>query len=353
MYALTDYDFNLPETLIAQAPEAQRDRSRLLTLDRRSRKRAHQRFFELCDFLTPNDVLVVNNTQVVPARLFGRKKTGGRVELLILDYATGMKSLAESGQFQCQCLLKASKGPKPGAQILFEHGLTAQVVGFTDGVYTIRFSCEGDFETCLYQIGQVPLPPYIKRDENVSIPADRTSYQTVYATQKGAAAAPTAGLHFSESLLSAIKNRGVAVVPITLHVGYGTFRPVQVPDIRDHRIHAETYHVPQSAADIINQAKSRGSRIIAVGTTCVRTLEFTSGEDGLINAGTGTCELFIYPGYGFKIVDAMITNFHLPKSTLLMLVSAFAGRDMILAAYQDAVARQYRFFSYGDAMFIY
>jgi S-adenosylmethionine:tRNA ribosyltransferase-isomerase len=288
-------------------------------------------------------VLVVNNTEVIPGRLFGRKSTGGKVEALILDYAGSYKKTGsyekkqKNKKFVFECLLRASKRPKPGALFIFDQGLKAEVINFRDGIHTLRFFYDGDFKSLLYRIGNMPLPPYIKRNNGISPCDDSKSYQTVYARQKGAVAAPTAGLHFSKKLLEKIQSIGVKIVEITLHVGYGTFLPVRVSDIRTHKIHSEQYYISKNGAATINHAKAKGSRIMAVGTTCVRT---------------GNCDLFIYPGYRFKVVDAMITNFHLPQSTLLMLVSAFAGRKNILSAYNEAIKERYRFYSYGDAMVI-
>lgn len=353
MFFLSDYDFKLHEDLISQTPAARRDMSRLICLGRKNGNLSHHTFQDIYDILTPSDLLVVNNTEVIPGRLLGRKDTGGRVEILILDYAEGCRKMGQPGVFECKCLIKASKCPKKGSILLFDHGLTASVTGCSHSIYTVRFCFEGDFESVLYRTGNVPLPPYIKRDGNQgSSWDDRTSYQTVYASEKGAIAAPTAGLHFSEKLLEKLKKKGVTIVPITLHVGYGTFMPVRVDDIREHDIHSEWYHIPNETADLINTFKERGGRIVAVGTTSVRTLEYASDRSGKLTGGTGNCDLFIYPGYRFKIVDAMITNFHLPKSTLIMLVSAFAGRENVLNAYKEAIQKKYRFYSYGDAMFI-
>jgi S-adenosylmethionine:tRNA ribosyltransferase-isomerase len=309
----------------------------------------HHRFYDICDLLTPSDVLVINNTAVIPARLVGQKETGGRAEILILDYPKGGRDRVDRGEFVCRCMIKTSKRPKDGAILFFDQGLKAEIVNFKDGIYRVKFLYNGRFETVLDRIGRIPLPPYIKRTDTTD---DRTFYQTVYASQKGAVAAPTAGLHFSESLLEKLGEKGVKVVAITLHVSYGTFLPVRVSDIRDHRIHSEWYSVGKQTADIINREKAKGNRIVAVGTTCVRTLEYASNPSGVVAHGSGNCDLFIYPGYGFKVVDAMITNFHLPKSTLMMLVSAFAGRETIIKAYEAAVRERYRFFSYGDAMLI-
>ena len=252
----------------------------------------------------------------------------------------------------CRCLIKTSKRPQLGTAFFFDQALKAKVIHISNGIYTVRFSYNKDFDRLLYQLGDVPLPPYIKRDIGNNACDDKTSYQTVYASQKGAVAAPTAGLHFSENLLKKLKDRGVTIVTITLHVSYGTFFPVRVSDIRQHRMHSETYVISEESAARINRAKAIGSRIMAVGTTSVRALEYASDDQGYLNSGSGRCDLFIYPGYRFKVVDAMITNFHLPRSTLLMLVSAFAGRENILKSYREAIKHRYRFFSYGDAMLI-
>jgi S-adenosylmethionine:tRNA ribosyltransferase-isomerase len=353
MYSLDDYDFAMPEALIAQHPVHRRDQARLMTLDRRRGAVGHHHFFELPDLLCADDLLVLNNTRVVPARLYGRKETGGKVEVLILDYAAGLAAQQTGEAFVSDCLLKASKRPRPGTHIRFNDHLQAEVLGSRAEIHTLRFSSQGDFAALLAQTGEMPLPPYIRRPaDRINTEADRRRYQTVYARQAGAVAAPTAGLHFTEALLERLAARGIATVEITLHVGYGTFLPVRVNDIRRHRMHAEHYRIPAEAAERINRHRQRGGRIIAVGTTCVRTLEFMTGRDGVLKTGSGRNDLFIYPGYPFRIVDGMITNFHLPKSTLMMLVSAFAGRNHILAAYRQAVAQEYRFFSYGDAMLI-
>lgn len=354
MYQLDDYDFDLPEELIAQQPAARREAARLLTVNRYSGQVHHQKFTDICHFLKSGDTLVVNNTQVVPARLMGKKQTGGKVEVLIINYAEGMMNSPGPGRVSCQCMIKAAKRPRAGTRIDFESGLSARVVDFHNGVFSVDFSCDGSFEEIIYAIGRVPLPPYIKRTaESAQKNADDVAaYQTVYASEKGAAAAPTAGLHFSKALLARIRRQGVRVVPITLHVGYGTFAPVRVSDIRDHQMHSENYVVPPETADAVNQAKAAGTRVVAVGTTSIRTLEYVADEHGRIRPGSGHSDLFIYPGYRFKTVDAMITNFHLPRSTLLMLVSAFAGKERVLSAYAEAVRKKYRFFSYGDAMFI-
>ena len=352
MYALDDYDYELPEERIAQKPCPQRDGSRLLHLDRRSGDISHRVFRDLPALMRSGDVLVVNNTEVIPGRISGRKDTGGKAEVLILTYADGRADRKTAGEFACTCLIKSSKKTRTGSMIYFDHGLCAEVLGRSGDCYEVKFTCENDFDQVLYQVGKVPLPPYIRREPGTGCLEDHTDYQTIYATEKGAIAAPTAGFHFSAELMTQLENLGIAVVPITLHVGYGTFIPVRVSDIRDHRMHSETYTITRQAADVINDARACGARIVAVGTTSVRTLEFSASENGRVMAGAGPCNLFIYPGYQFKTVDAMITNFHLPRSTLLMLVSAFTGRSSILNAYQAAIQNGYRFYSYGDAMLI-
>lgn len=321
-------------------------------MDRKTGDVSHYRFHDISNLLVSGDVLVLNNTEVIPGRLTGKKSTGGKVEVLILDFAGGRMARQKKGEFICECLIKASKHPKPGTGIWFDEGLEAEVIDSKEEVCLVRFLCQDDFEKKLYTFGKVPLPPYIKRNTNHDTFDDTVSYQTVYALEKGAIAAPTAGLHFSKKLLKEIENNGIEIVYITLHVGYGTFLPVRVTDIRDHRMHSERFVVPSVTAEKINAAKREGRRVVAVGTTCVRTLEYAADSEGHLAGGQGKCDLFIYPHYRFRVVDSMITNFHLPGSTLLMLVSAFAGRDKILRAYQEAIRERYRFFSYGDAMFI-
>ena len=353
MHSITDYDFELPEDRIAQHPAAKRDESRLFRVNRSDGSFSHHRFRDIASLLSPGDLLVVNNTRVVPARLTGRKETGGKIEVLIIDYAGGMKILDTEGVFRCDCLVKASRGPGPGAKLILEDEIEATVAAVHNGFYEIEFHTEGarvsDF---LERKGDIPLPPYIQREGDRALAADRESYQTVYAECDGAVAAPTAGLHFTESLMEDLEAKGVEFAEITLHVGYGTFVPVRVDDIREHSMHSEFFTVSGETADRINRAKSEGRRVIAVGTTSVRTLEYAASRDGTVSAKSGMCDIFIYPPYRFRCVDAMITNFHLPQSTLLMLVSAFAGRETILSAYKTAVERDYRFFSYGDAMLI-
>jgi len=352
MYSIEDYNYILPEELIAQEPVAERDQSRLLTLDRQSGKLSHHVFNELDTLLNPSDVLVINNTRVVPGRLMGKKETGGRVEILIVNYATGNQSPSHSKQFDC--LIKASKPARVGTRLYFPENVQATVVDRIDEyTHRLRFSHKGEFAEILEKIGKTPLPPYIKRDRRQPSRKDRTAYQTIYASRNGAIAAPTAGFHFTEQLMTRIKRKGIQVAEITLHVGYGTFLPVRADDIRSHQMHSEWFDIPEETASMVTHAKNEGKRIVAVGTTAVRTLEFAADESGKVRPGVGDCDLYIYPGYEFRVVDAMVTNFHLPKSTLLMLVSAFAGRENILSAYQAAIQERYRFYSYGDAMIIY
>jgi S-adenosylmethionine:tRNA ribosyltransferase-isomerase len=353
MFSLSDYSYDLPPELIAQQPAGQRDRSNLLHLDRRTGELSHHRFNEIENFLNPGDVLVVNDTAVIPGRLVGKKSSGGKVEVLISDYADARKSNLKNGNFVCKCLVKSSKRPRSGSWFYFADGLKAEVLEAGNRSHTLRFNYDGDFESLLDKIGQVPLPPYIKRNhEGASDRRDKDAYQTVYAGPKGAIAAPTAGLHFTDELLDKLRDGGVCIATLTLHVGYGTFLPVRVADIRQHQIHSEQFTISKESADTINKARDCGKRVVAVGTTCVRTLEHMSDSKGYVAAGSGRCDLFIFPGYLFKAVDAMITNFHLPQSTLLMLVSAFAGRNNVLNAYREAIIRNYRFYSYGDAMLI-
>ncbi|NNL74719.1 MAG: tRNA preQ1(34) S-adenosylmethionine ribosyltransferase-isomerase QueA [Desulfobacterales bacterium] len=353
MFSLKSFNYDLPPDLIAQKPAERRDRSNLLCLNRRSGQCSHRNFFELGDFLARGDVLVVNDTEVVPGRLKGKKETGGKVEVLISNYNSGLKSAEDSSHFVCRCLIKASKYPAAGTWLHFAEDLKAKVLDTSNGAHTLKFYAKGDFKTILYRIGQVPLPPYIKRNYKQQAPCyDEICYQTVYANRKGAIAAPTAGLHFTEELLEKLRVKGIKIATLTLHVGFGTFLPVRAGDIRKHKMHAEPFAISENSAKIINSTRTEGGRVIAVGTTCVRTLESVANPNGEVRAGSGSCDLFIFPGYRFKTVDALITNFHLPQSTLLMLVSAFAGRRNVLNAYHEAVHRKYRFYSYGDAMYI-
>lgn len=353
MYSLNDYNFDLPEELIAQVPVQVRDSSRLMVVNRESGAWRHDKFHQIRLELQAGDLLVVNNTKVVPVRLFGKKATGGKVELLVLEYDEFAAIGDKPGAQPVKCLIKASKQCRPGTILNFKNQLFAEVHSFSDGIYRVTFTSRDGLDVVLDQTGFMPLPPYIKRTPETPPPCDdRQAYQTVYASEKGAIAAPTAGLHFTPELLNGISTQGVELVEITLHVGYGTFLPVRVTDIREHKMHSEMYHISQRAADCINQARNSGRRVIAVGTTSVRTLEYAARNSGTIQAGSGACDLYIYPGFQFNIIDALITNFHLPESTLLMLVAAFAGRKKILKAYQEAVRQKYRFFSYGDAMMI-
>lgn len=351
MYSLSDYFYELPEDRIAHRPAEERTLSRLMHLERAKESFSHHSFKDLEGKLSSGDVLVINDTKVIPGRLLGRKESGGRVEVLILDYASGMKSFSETGVFICQCLVKASKRPKTGQKIIFGDDFSAIVENGADGIFMVRFESKFPIDAALERIGRIPLPPYIKRDEAPD-KDDLVSYQTVYASNKGAVAAPTAGLHFTPEMIARLEQKGVLIERITLHVGYGTFVPVRCDDIREHKMHSEWYEITPKTAETINRAKASGARVVAVGTTSVRTLEFASTEEGLIKPESGYCDIFIYPGYRFRIVDAILTNFHLPESTLMMLISAFAGRDFILDAYQEAVKEKYRFFSYGDAMLI-
>ncbi|MCK5310837.1 MAG: tRNA preQ1(34) S-adenosylmethionine ribosyltransferase-isomerase QueA [Desulfobacteraceae bacterium] len=352
MYSLKDYNFDLPQERIAQSPMEKRDESRLLLLKKETGLVSHYFFKDITDLLKKGDLLVINNTKVIPARLKGKKETGGKVEVLIIDFTEGLKTHKENAYFECDCLVKASKSPKKGACLFFDQKLEAVVIENRGSVCKIRFKGYEDFLDTLNRIGDIPLPPYIKRESGKALDSDKDNYQTVYAQKEGAVAAPTAGLHFTDSLMKKLLSKGVEIVNITLHVGYGTFVPVKVEDIRDHEIHSEFYSVSEQAADQINKAKVGGRRVITVGTTSMRTLEYLADKNGKVKACKGMCDIFIYPGYNFKCVDAMITNFHLPESTLIMLVSAFVGRENILKAYKTAIKEKYRFFSYGDAMLI-
>lgn len=358
MYSINDYDYELPEELIAQQSEERRDRSRLLTLDAVTGAISHGVFADVAGYFNPGDVLVLNDTRVIPARIFGKKATGGAVEVLVADYAGGQEDTT-GGTFTCRCLVKASKRPKAGTTLYFPAGLTAEVLDAGEPGETtslLKFNFSGSFDDTLEAIGQIPLPHYIRRDYEAGHAgqalADRQAYQTVFAKHNGAVAAPTAGLHFTPELLANLQAKSVTVCYLTLHVGYGTFAPVRADDIREHKMHRERFVLDQATAQTINEAKAKGGKLTAVGTTSVRTLEYIVREKGALVPMRGECDLFIYPGFGFKAVDNMITNFHLPKSTLMMLVSAFAGRENIMAAYKEAVRERYRFFSYGDAMFI-
>lgn len=339
---LNDFDYDLPEELIAQTPCAKRDHSRLMVLNRKDKSIKHEHFYDLPKFLKKGDTLVFNDTKVIPARLIGhRDPTGARVEVFLLRRLPDRKDCWET-------LVKPGKKAQVGFKIKFSDELSCTVVEHTDfGGRVVQFEYDGIFEEILDRLGETPLPPYIHEKLD-----DKNRYQTVYAREKGSAAAPTAGLHFTKELLEQIKEMGVNLAFVTLHVGLGTFRPVNEENIEDHVMHKEFYHIEKQAADIINETKKRGGRVIAVGTTSIRTLESAAKDDGTIAPIADETGIFIYPGYKFKIVDAIITNFHLPKSTLIMLISAFAGREYVLSAYKEAVKDKYRFFSFGDAMFI-
>ncbi|MBD1400967.1 tRNA preQ1(34) S-adenosylmethionine ribosyltransferase-isomerase QueA [Pelovirga terrestris] len=342
---LSDFDFTLPEELIAQAPAARRDASRLLSVERRTGSITSRQFIDIVDSFCPGDVLVVNDTQVIPARLFANKISGGQVEVLLVR-----KCPEPAGGEDWLCMTRSSKPLAAGTRLIFDKRLSAEVLqAGDDSLRHIRFDGQGDFWQIIDEIGHLPLPPYIKRADTLT---DRSRYQTVFAREKGAVAAPTAGLHFTSEILEQIRAKGVEICHLTLHVGPGTFLPVRVEDVRHHKMHAEYYSIPVATAQTINQARACGGRVFAVGTTVTRALETAAGEEGLLKAGDGDSDIFIIPGYRFKIVDALITNFHLPKSTLLMLVSAFAGRELMLRAYDQAVGEKYRFFSYGDCMLI-
>ena len=341
MLKKSDFYFELPKELIAQDPLEDRSSSRLLVLDKETGEVSHHRFREIEDYLHPGDCLVLNDTKVIPARLLGEKEdTGGHVEVLLLK---------RKKDDVWETLVKPGKKCKPGARLSFGEGLLKAEILETveEGNRLIRFEYEGIFEEILDRLGEMPLPPYITHKLQ-----DNSRYQTVYARYEGSAAAPTAGLHFTRELLERIEKKGVQVVFVTLHVGLGTFRPVKEENVLEHHMHSEFYQVSDEAAEKINAAKAAGGRVICVGTTACRTLESAADESGSVRPGSGDTEIFIYPGYRFKVLDALITNFHLPESTLVMLVSALAGREHVLSAYAEAVKEKYRFFSFGDAMFI-
>lgn len=336
-----DFYFDLPQELIAQDPLEDRASSRLLVLDRETGEVTHRKFRDILGYLNPGDCLVINDTKVIPARLIGsREGTNAKIEVLLLKRR-------ENDIWET--LVKPGKKARPGTVINFGDGLLKGTVidVVEEGNRLIQFSYEGIFEEILDRLGQMPLPPYITHQLQ-----DKNRYQTVYAKHEGSAAAPTAGLHFTKELLQEIEDKGVKIAHVTLHVGLGTFRPVKVENVLDHHMHSEFYMVEESEAEKINQTKKDGGRVICVGTTSCRTIESASDENGVLKAGSGWTDIFIYPGYQFKILDCLITNFHLPESTLVMLVSALAGREQVLAAYEEAVRERYRFFSFGDAMFI-
>lgn len=337
----SDFDFYLPEELIAQHPLEKRDYSRLMVLDKATGEIDHKHFYNVIDYLNTGDTLVLNNTRVMPARLIGEKSiSGGKIEFLLLKRIEGDK---------WECLAKPGKRAKIGTEFTFGEGkLKCKVVDIVEeGNRIIEFSYDGIFEQVLDELGEMPLPPYITERLD-----DRERYQTVYSKEQGSAAAPTAGLHFTKELLEEVKEKGVNIAYVTLHVGLGTFRPVKVDDVNEHVMHSEFYHLEEEDAKIINETKKRGNKIISVGTTSTRTLETIGDENGFVKAQSGWTNIFIYPGYKFKVVDKLITNFHLPESTLIMLVSALAGKEKVMNAYNEAVKERYRFFSFGDSMII-
>ena len=338
----SDFYYDLPEELIAQTPLEQRDTSRLMTLDRETGEVEHHHFYDLLDYLNPGDCLILNNSRVLPARLLGQRLPGGGACEVLL--------LIDRGDKTWECLVRPGRKMRTGAKLSFGNGeLTAEVVGEVEGGNRlVRFNYEGIFLEVLEQLGKMPLPPYIKAELQ-----DRERYQTVYSKVVGSAAAPTAGLHFTPELLEKIAAKGVGIGYVTLHVGLGTFRPVKEDEITQHEMHSEYCTIPQETADLINRTKANGGRVICVGTTSCRTLESWSNEDGTMEAKAGWTNIYIYPGYRFKVMDALVTYFHLPESTLIMLVSAFAGRENVLGAYEEAVKERYRFFSFGDAMFLH
>ncbi|MCI6497138.1 MAG: tRNA preQ1(34) S-adenosylmethionine ribosyltransferase-isomerase QueA [Anaeromassilibacillus sp.] len=338
----SDYFYELPEELIAQTPVEPRDHSSMLVLDRETGKTQHKHFYDVLDYLKPGDCLILNDSRVLPARIFGTKKdTGAHVEFLLLKCV---------GNNKWETLVKPGRKAKVGAEFVFSPGVLEGKITdvLEDGNRIIDFSCEGNFYTILEELGKMPLPPYITAELK-----DQERYQTVYSHELGSAAAPTAGLHFTKELLKKIEEKGVKIGYVTLHVGLGTFRPVKAENITEHKMHSEHYHLPKETADLINETKKNGGRVIAVGTTSCRTLESVATfNDGKILESDGWTSIFIYPGYEFKVLDGLITNFHLPESTLIMLVSAFAGYEHVMAAYKEAVEKRYRFFSFGDAMLI-
>ena len=337
---VSDFNYNLPEELIAQVPIQKRDESRLMVLNRKNQTIEHKTFKDIIDYLQPGDCLVRNNTKVIPARIYGKKETGANVEFLLLNNIEGDI---------WECIVRPGNKLHIGTKVIFGDGLLkADIIDIMEGgTRKVKFSYDGIFNEILDQIGLMPLPPYIHEELK-----DKDRYQTVYAKYRGSAAAPTAGLHFTEELLNKIEQKGIQIANVTLHVGIGTFRPVKEETVEKHHMHSEHYYIKKEDVDKINTAKENGKRVIAVGTTSCRVLETIADENGHVKEAEGDTQIFIYPGYKFKILDGLITNFHLPQSTLLMLVSALAGKDYVLKAYNEAVKEKYRFFSFGDAMFI-
>ncbi len=349
MFDIEDYNYDLPPGLIAQVPSSRRDQSRLLVMDRAEKSLSHSHFFDLPTLLRSGDLLVINDTRVVPARLFGHKESGGNVEILVLQHQVS----AHEDPATRSCLLKSSKPPRKGSLILFDSGVSGKVQEiYGGGLVTITFKGHLSIDALMEEKGRIPLPPYIKRGKEESSPADRERYQTIFSNKNGAIAAPTAGLHFTENLIGKLREAGIQVSSLTLHVGYGTFRPVRTSDIRLHELGEEIYIIGSETARAVNSTRESGGRIVAVGTTVVRALETAVNRDGYVSAGEGKTGLFITPGFTFRVVDALITNFHLPKSSLLFLVASFAGLDLVKEAYALAVSERYKFYSYGDAMLI-
>jgi len=345
---IREFQYDLPANLIAQKPLAKRDRSKLMVLDRRTGRITHSVFGNIVREVRPGDALLVNNTRVIKARILGRKESGGKVEALLtkrMQWVSGEEEI-------WSCLIRSSKRLRPGTVLHFDKDLVGESLASTQGLSTIRFRSRGDFRDVLERVGRIPLPLYIKRGEKEDLQEDRERYQTIFAEEDGAVAAPTAGLHFTPILISKIQSAGVSILYLTLHVGPGTFLPVRTPKIEEHRMHGEVFSIPPKTAEAINSVKRKGGRIIAVGTTVTRAVESSVDAYGQVVSRHGETDLFIYPPFRFRVVDALVTNFHLPGSTLLMLVSAFGGKDLILRAYGEAKDRAYRFYSYGDAMMI-
>jgi S-adenosylmethionine:tRNA ribosyltransferase-isomerase len=339
---IKEFDYHLPTSLIAQYPSPQRGETFLMVLHRQNGMIEHRAFRDMTQYLNSSDLLVLNNTRVLPARLVGKKETGGRIEMLLIPSWNGRKG-------GWQALIKATGKVKPGTRIQFEQGLEGEVEEVKDGKGRVHFTYQGEVMDILQKIGHIPLPPYIKREDE---PLDKDRYQTVFAERDGSIAAPTAGLHFTNALLQSLKENGVRTTTITLHIGIGTFAPVKACDVEDHAIEAEWIEISEQTAREIEETKAHGGKVISVGTTTTRALESFSDGRGGIKSGKGMTSLFIYPPYRFRVIDGMVTNFHLPKSTLILLVSAFAGKDLLMKAYQEAIRREYRFYSYGDAMLI-
>lgn len=344
---VSDFHYGLPDELIARYPAPHRDSSRLMVLTRQQCQIEESAFNRIGSWLSAGDLLVLNDTRVIPARLFGTKESGGRVEIFLVE---GQETRGKAQDNLWRCMLRSSKPCKPGQQIALPDGVTAEIIDReSEQQWLVRFFGSDNFDAWLQQAGEMPIPPYLGRPGEE---LDRERYQTVYAAEPGAVAAPTAGLHFTPQLLEALRRSGITTAQLTLHVGLGTFQPLRVARVQEHRIHRERYCIPAETAAAIAATRAAGGRIIAVGTTAARTLEYAADEKGVVHPGKGEADIFIYPGYRFKVIDALLTNFHLPESTLLMLVSAFAGQDFVMQAYRRAVEQRFRFYSYGDAMLI-